>query len=77
VEEWITIRGYVAINERRGVSGAIRSTRIWASAMANMNAPQWNKPAVGSPQNGNGGWFDTRIKYWYGLGGIEAVLKEV
>jgi hypothetical protein len=43
--------------------------------MANMNAPQWNKPAVGSPQNGTGGWFDTRIKYWYGLGGIEAVLR--
>ena len=77
MKEWITIRGYVAINERMGVSGAIRSTRIRASAMAKMNTPQWNKPAVGSLQDGTGRWFDTRMNYWYCCGGVKAMLTEV
>jgi hypothetical protein len=47
------------------------------AAMAKINTPQWNKPMVGSPQDSTGRWFDTQINYWYGLGGVEAVMKEV
>jgi len=77
MKEWITTRGYVRINERKGVSGAIRTMRIRAAAMAKINTPQWNKPMVGSPQDSTGRWFDSQMSYWYGLGGVEAVWKEV
>ena len=77
VKEWITTRGYVTINERKGVSGAIRTMRIRAAAMAKINTPQWNKPTIGSPRNSTRRCFDTQIYYSYGLGGVEAVWREV
>ena len=77
VKEWITTRGYVRKQYRKGVSGAIWSTRIRALAMAKLDTPQWGKPMVGSLQDSTKWWFTIWLNYWYCHRGVEAMLMEI
>ena len=76
-KEWIITSKDVREQSREGVSGAIKSTRIRASAMAKLDTPQWDEPMVGSLQDSTKWWFTIWMNYWYCCGGVEAMLMEV